>query len=416
MERIIKNYVLQHLEANNLLSPHQHGFRKNRSTETQLLECFNQFTKAVDTGSCVDVVYLDVSKAFDTVCHNKLFFKLTKYGISGKLLSWIRGFLAHRTQSVNVNGTVSSAVEVISGVPQGSVLGPLLFLLYVNDIEDCLKFCNFKLFADDCKLYLECNRDADFQLLTHDVENIFQWFAENQLKVATEKCTHLHLGRSNPNRALSVNGAVIAETNTMRDLGLLVNSNLKPSSHCEMIATKAFRISNLVFRAFKCRNRDFLVAMLKVYVLSLFNHCSVLYNPYRLQDIRLLESVQRRYTKRIPGFQHKPYSTRLEELGLQTLERHRLEIDLCHCFKIMNGLENLRFDDFFKFSTNQTRSNGRKLFKPRCRTDTRKYFFAQRVIEPWNHLPETVVTSPSIFVFKKRLRSCDLTRFLNDVT
>jgi hypothetical protein len=415
MERIMKKYMSQHLDNNNLLSPHQHGFRKNKSTETQLLECFNQFTKDVDNGGCVDVVYLDISKAFDTVCHDKLFYKLSRYGIGGKVLSWIRGFLTGRSQSVKVNRSASSAATVTSGVPQGSVLGPLLFLIYINDIEDSLNFCNFKLFADDCKLYVECSRDANFNLFRQDVVNIFKWFENNQLKVAAEKCNLLHIGRRNPNRCLSINGVDIPDADIVRDLGLLVTSDLKPSSHCELLATKAHRVGNLIFRSFKCRNRDFLVAMLRVYVLSLFNHCSVLYCPYYLQDIRLLESVQRRFTKRIPGFSHKPYFTRLQELGLQTVERHRLEIDLCHCFKIMNGIEKLSFDDFFQFSTNPTRSNGRKLFKPRCRTDTRKHFFAERVVDPWNSLPESVVTSPSIFVFKKRLRSCDLSCFLKYV-
>jgi hypothetical protein len=121
MERIIKNHVSQHLDNNNLLSSNQHGFVKNRSTETQLLECFNHFTKHFDNKDCVDVVYLDISKAFDTVCHNKLFSKLSKYGISGKLFSWIRAFLSDRKQSVIVNGKMSSAVEISSGVPQGSV-------------------------------------------------------------------------------------------------------------------------------------------------------------------------------------------------------------------------------------------------------------------------------------------------------
>jgi hypothetical protein len=412
MERIIKNFVTQHLNNNNLLSSNQHGFVKNKSTETQLLECFNNFTKHIDNKDSVDVIYLDISKAFDTVCHNKLFHKLSKYGIGGKLFSWIRAFLTKRKQSVVINGKMSSAVDVSSGVPQGSVLGPLLFLIYINDVEDSLSFCKFKLFADDCKLFAECRQDANFELLVQDVENIFKWFDENQLKVAAEKCNVLHLGRRNPSRNVVVNNTDIAATDTIRDLGLIVSRDLKQSSHCEALASKAFRVSNLIFRTFKSRNRDFLVGMLKVYVLSLFNHCSVLYNPHLLQDIRLLESVQRRYTKRIPGFRHLPYLSRLQKLGLQTLERTRLEIDLCHCYKIINGLESLAFNDFFVLSEATTRSNGMKLFKPRCRTDTRKFFFANRVVDPWNSLPESVVNSQSLSLFKKRLKGCDLSRFL----
>jgi hypothetical protein len=292
------------------------------------------------------------------------------------------------------------------------VLGPLLFLIFINDVEDSLNFCKFKLFADDCKLFAECKNDADYQLLVQDVESIFRWFEKNQLNVATEKCNVLHIGRDNPHRNLTINNTEISAIDTIRDLGLLVSSDLKQSSHCEALATKAFRVSNLIFRSFKSRNRDFLVSMLKVYVLSLFNHCSVLYNPNLMQDIRLLESVQRRYTKRIPGLWHTPYISRLKLLGLQTMERTRLESDLCHCFKIINGLEKLHFDDFFVFSANITRSNGLKLYKPRCRTDIRKYFFANRVVDPWNSLPEVVVNSPSLWSFKRRLKCCDLSRFL----
>ena len=157
MERLIKNKIMELLERYELLSKHQHGFRSKRSCLTQLLEYFQEIHDAIDAGDPVDAIYLDCKKAFDTVPHKRLLSKLRAYGISGKILKWIENFLSNRSQRVVVKGVLSDSLPVFSGVPQGSVLGPVLFLIYINDLLDGIQSSG-KLFADDSKLFQENQR------------------------------------------------------------------------------------------------------------------------------------------------------------------------------------------------------------------------------------------------------------------
>ena len=157
MERLIKNKIMELLERYELLSKHQHGFRSKRSCLTQLLEYFQEIHDAIDADHPVDAIYLDCKKAFDTVPHKRLLSKLRAYGISGKILKWIENFLSNRSQRVVVKGVLSDSLPVFSGVPQGSVLSPVIFLIYINDLLDGIQSSG-KLFADDSKLFQENQR------------------------------------------------------------------------------------------------------------------------------------------------------------------------------------------------------------------------------------------------------------------
>ena len=189
-EHILLSHTSKHLSNKNILIDNQHGFRQKLSCETQLIEAVNDWAYNINSKYQADVLLLDFSKAFDRVDHTKLLYKLDFYGIRGRTLQWIKGFLIGRTQVVSVNGSQSSSTEVLSGVPQGSVLGPVLFLLYVNDIGEGIS-STFRLFADDCVLYRCIKSKQDQIILQEDLQNMKQWAESWKMKFNVPKCSHL---------------------------------------------------------------------------------------------------------------------------------------------------------------------------------------------------------------------------------
>src|SRR5664279_3607795 len=199
MESLIKDELLTYLEKTKVVSAHQHGFVKGRSCLTNLLHSFEEWTRALDEGYGVDVVYLDFRKAFDSVPHRRLVKKLKKCGLSDTYLKWIFEFLTKRKMRVKVNGRDSNWVDVISGVPQGSVLGPLLFFLYVNDLPDWI-VNSIRLFADDVKIWVKLDRDVSSWSLQNDLYGLCNWTDKWLLKFNVEKCKVMHVGHNLPTK------------------------------------------------------------------------------------------------------------------------------------------------------------------------------------------------------------------------
>ena len=190
----MKERLVDHLYVNGVLTDAQHGFVTKRSTVSQLLVCVNEWTKDIDSGNLVDILYIDIAKAFDSVSHVKLLKIMKDCGIDGKALLWFRNYLSERTQFVQINDGQSSEVSVTSGVPQGSLLGPILFLIYINSLVRVVKDCKIKLYADDAKIYFSHKKDEP-SLIENDLQRIYVWASNMQLRIALEKCSVLHLGR-----------------------------------------------------------------------------------------------------------------------------------------------------------------------------------------------------------------------------
>jgi len=193
MEYIIKDNIQKYLIDNDVITPHQHGFTPGRSCFSQLLVALNNRTKALEGGYSVDVLYFNFAKAFDSVPHNCLMTKIQGCGISGRLLAWLHDFLMGRKQKVVLNNCASEWSCVTSGVPQGSVLGLLLFNVYVCDMPSCVNSALLQ-FADDVKMFRVIRNQQDFQLLQHDIDNLVEWSRLWQLKFNIGKCNLLHLG------------------------------------------------------------------------------------------------------------------------------------------------------------------------------------------------------------------------------
>ncbi|KAI8484554.1 hypothetical protein Bbelb_376610, partial [Branchiostoma belcheri] len=229
LEHIIHSQIMKHLESYSILTDYQHGFRAKRSTETQLILTVHDIADALNSKRQVDLAILDFTKAFDKwQAHGRLISKLEYYGIQGPTLNCLKAFLTNREQTVVVEGKASAPVKVASGVPQGTVLGPLLFLLYINDLPDQLD-SNVRLFADDCLLYVELSTQTDSQLLQKDLNTLEEWQSKWLMQFNPEKCYIMHITNKRTPHATSYQfcGQALATTKIHPYLGVTLTSGLK---------------------------------------------------------------------------------------------------------------------------------------------------------------------------------------------
>jgi len=415
LERVICCQVREHLVNNNLLHYTQHGFTTGRSTCTNLLESFNDWTLCFQDKQQVSVVYIDFSKAFDVVSHNKLFARLQSYGIAGSLLSWLCNFYSGRTHCTKVGTTLSDISDVISGVIQGSAIGPLMFLAYLNELAEILANFGIKVnfFADDVKVYARITNDVDRLVLQEAVDALYSWAKDWQLSISVEKCCLLNIGQRVTDVSVSIDSTVLPVVNSCRDLGIIVTSDLSPSSHVNSIVAKAHARANAIHRCFVSRNTNLLVRAYLVYVRPLLEYNSVIWSPHLKQDIDAIERVQRRFTKRLRGFGNYTYSERLHLLKLPSLELRRLHTDLIWCYKIIFGLVALIPSDFFQFRVSSvTRGHPYKILKPHSCCTARASFFAERIVNIWNSLPHDSIDFSSLHAFKHGIEELDFSMFL----
>lgn len=416
LERIICEHLYKYLESNHLLSPHQFGFRRGRTVDDQLLLTYNSVTSWLDSTKVVDVVLFDFAKAFDTVCHSVLITKLRLLGVGGKVLCWIRDFLTERSMWVTVGGHRSTARSVLSGVPQGSVLGPLLFLIYINNLPVSITN-NCKLFADDLKIYLKVASNTSLSLARdlsscqRDIDQICEVAASWGLKLNAEKCVVLRFQRGEvswdgviPLSRYNINGEHINIVSSHKDLGVTVDNTLRFHVHIRQIVNKAAGLSSNILKTTLCRSEHFMKTLLISHIRPLLEYASPVWNTGYLGDLRLLESVQRRWTKMIDGLGDVPYSHRLAVLDLYSVKGRLLRADMLKCWKIFHGKCGLRPEDIFAVAPPiGTRGHRYKTTYSVCSTESRRRFFSHRCVGVWNSLPDDVVALESLQSFKSAL-------------
>lgn len=298
----------------------QHGFIPGRSTVTNLLCAVNDWTKTTDEGQPTDIIYIDFEKAFDRVPHNRLIAVLEHCGIRGKLLTWISDFLHDRWYRVKYGSLLSQSYSVESGVPQGSVLGPYLFNIYVAHLSKTITSpCS--LYADDTKLYnnpLLCSGS-----IQSDLDNIMLWSNSWLLTLNKEKCTVVHLGRSNPKVQYYLDGVQMKTVSSQMDLGITISDNLKWELHITNVIKKANSILYLMRKAFSNITPVLLRKIFVTYVRPILEYGFQVWSPYYSKDIEALERVQRRATKIPRELRCMDYPDRLRFLNLTTLKTRR---------------------------------------------------------------------------------------------
>ena len=407
METIIKSALTQFVEDRDILCSQQHGFVRGRSCLSNLLESLESWTQALDAGYGLDIVYLDYRKAFDTVPHLRLLLKLKRYGFPEEIIKWISAFLKDRKMRVGVNGAFSFWTDILSGVPQGSVLGPLLFILFVNDLPDWM-VNNMRMFADDTKIWRTISCLSDSDSLQDDLDKLSVWSDQWLLRFNAAKCKVMHVGHKFPTVYNVREGLNIQELEVVeaeKDLGVCTTSNLKSGRQCAVASAKAMSVLGLIRRHFKNIGISNFRLLYKTYIRPHLEYCIQAWSPYLVKDIECLEKVQRRATKMVSGFRNKSYNERLKLLGLTTLSKRRIRGDLIETFKILTDREKLNKNDFFQLADQQhgLRGHTLKLFKKRCHTTIRANSFSMRVVDEWNALPQEVVAATSVNCFKNRL-------------
>ena len=316
-----------------------------------------------------------------------------------------------RKQKVVIKGHESDELDVLSGVPQGSVLGPILFLIFINDLPSCTT-CPVCLFADDSKIYCQIpgKNNTSLELenahetLQKDLQELDKWAVKWKMSFNVNKCKIMHLGHDNPKHEYSLNGTKLAETCEEKDLGVLVDNQLNFTKHIKGIVGKANRIIGLIKISFGTLDDAMFNNLYKSLIRPLLEYCVQAWSPRWKKDILLLENVQRRATKLVERLKDLDYDERLKELNLTKLEDRRVRGDMILTYRLINGLEDMDHNKFFTLQNSpyNTRGHSKKIQRNHIKRGVRSNFFPQRVIPLWNSLSEHEVTAPSTSAFKAR--------------
>ncbi|CAM4659774.1 unnamed protein product [Caretta caretta] len=301
MEQVLKRKVIRNS---------QHGFTKGKSCLTNLIVFYDEITDSVDMGKAVDVIYLDFSKAFDMVSHSILASKLKTYGLDEGNIRWIESWLDLRAQWVVINGSMSSWQLVSSRVPQGLVLGPVLFNIFIKDLEDGVD-CTLSKFADDTKLGGEVDTLEGRDRIQRDLDKLEDWAKRNLMRFNKDKCRVLHLGWKSLMHHYRLGTEWLGSSSAEKDLAVTVDEKLDMSQPCALVAKKANNVLGCLSRSIASRSRDVIVPLYSTLVRPHLEYCVQFWAPHYKKDVEKLERLQQRATKMIRGLEHVIYEERL---------------------------------------------------------------------------------------------------------
>lgn len=376
--KIFDKLILNHINSKvaHLISAAQHGFTVGKSTLTNLLEYTDYLTHNMMRGGIVHAIYMDLAKAFDRINHAILLRKLRTFPIDPCLITLIQSYLSNRKQIVCLYGEKSKCIVPQSSVPQGSILSPLLFAMFINDLPAIIK-CSILLFADDLKLYTKINNIGDVHKLQKDIDTIFNWCEANDIKLNRDKCYFISFGRRDESMQLlngySINGTAMAKVNSIRDLGVTFDSKLTFEHHFNIICKSAFKMLGFISRSlYKFRNINTYTTLYNTYIRSIIEYCATIWSPFYQCHIDAIERIQKKFTRIIFRKFHFPYECyimRLRRLEMISLEDMRGLIDELNLFKIRNGILRVTSIDNFQFNSMRFTRNYREFYLPTVSTN-----------------------------------------------
>lgn len=341
-EKLVQAQI--YFQFKSLFDTNQHGFLPGRSTTSNLLDYVTTIYESMEDKAEVHAIYTDFSKAFDLVDHGILLQKLAHAGICGSLLRWCESYLKNRSQLVKIRGYNSDIKVVPCGVPQGSHLGPLFFLFYVNDLCSVIA-SGYQMFADDLKVYRKINDHRDISLLQHDVNAIKHWCSANGMLLNSSKCFHIKFTRKRDPIAATyyISNDPIAEISTIRDLGVVLDSKLDFRDHIDGIIKKGTRLAGFVIRQTKFFNDcEIPIILYNCYVRAILEYCCQIWCPSYAVHIARIEKLQKQFLYHL-SYAHNlcqklpSYESRLQYFKLTTLENRRQIADIVYLSKLVNG-------------------------------------------------------------------------------
>lgn len=391
LEHIIYSGIANFLETNSFFTNTQHGFRKGLSCETQLASFTHKLHVILDRRSTIDCVFLDFAKAFEKVCHKLLLLKLSKLNLGSNLFSWLEYFLCKRSQFVTANNTTSSQSPVHSGVPQGSVLGPLLFLIYINDLPSCVS-SNIHLFADDCVIFREINDNNDVCILQKDLTSVSEWCNSWLMQLNSSKCKVLRVSRTSScfPGTYFLNSTLLEQVESYRYLGIHITSSLTWSLHISTIIKSANSMLGYLRRNFSTAPSSLKLTLYKTLVRSKLEYASAIWDPCSANLINALELTQNNAARFILTNYNRTASvtTMKNMLNLSNLASRRKVSRLCLFHKIFYHCPNLR-DEIISLPSfiSPRLDHSHKVGVPSFQTKFCSQSFIPRTSVDWNHLP-----------------------------
>lgn len=396
LEHVIYSALFKYLESTHFFARSQHGFRQGRSCVTQLTEFQHDVLTALDRNNIVDALFLDFRKAFDTVPHNLLDIKLASLNINAKLQTWLRNYLSGRKQCVVLNSKTSSYVNVTSGVPQGSVLGPLLFLVYINDIAYNIKSC-IKLFADDCVIYRHITSITDTELLQDDLNTVTHWCSTWNMCLNISKCNHISFAKniSKIQCTYSINGEAVKKVPECKYLGIYLTESFHWNRHIDQMISKASRTLFFIRRNFHCATKEVKETLYFLLVRSILEYACVIWDPAQKYLAKTIEKVQNQAARFVSN-NYDPFASMSEIkaiLGWETLKsrRRKLRLKLLHSiYYNLTGIN--KFEYLLAPTYRSTRcQHSHKIQEYAYKTTTFANSFFLKTIRDWNELPEGIV-------------------------
>ena len=416
LERLMFNRLINFLDHFNILSEDQYGFRPGHSTELALISATNKLYKALDGKNSAVGVFLDLSKAFDTIDHNILLDKLAFYGIRGITLTWFQNYLCNRQQFVYYNNCSSDIDFIKCGVPQGSILGPLLFIIYTNDICNVSTESSLILFADDTNIFYEGNDTHNLRnIVCSDLTKYYDWFCANRLSINTNKTNYVVFGPLSQiwDVSICLNDKVIDKVNSTTFLGVCIDSNLSWSDHINSISNKISRGVGILSKLKHFLPRTVLRSLYQTLVLPHLQYCCSVWSSASNFHLNRLFLLQKRAVRHITNSFYRASTSKLFfSLNLLKLQ-DIIDINLATiAYRAYNNTLPSSFSTIFKTNkethSHNTRQSNNFHCVP-CRTNYTLFSSCNRSINYWNSLTKETKLCKSLPLFRKTLkRNCIL--------